>query len=97
MELPADHGKPDDPSLRTGDYFIVGARISRVFDDHFEGYFVVQNLFDKNYEEQVGFPAEGRMLFVGLRYSLLDNRGNYQGSGKYSIPPLPLLLENIRR
>jgi outer membrane receptor protein involved in Fe transport len=57
------------PALRTGDYFLVGARISRVFYDHFEGYFVVQNLFDKNYEEQVGFPGPGRMLFVGLRYS----------------------------
>jgi outer membrane cobalamin receptor len=60
---------PTNPSLRTGDYFIVGARISRVFYDHFEGYFVVQNLFDKYYEEQVGFPAQGRMLFAGLRYS----------------------------
>ncbi|MGD0659564.1 MAG: TonB-dependent receptor [Syntrophorhabdales bacterium] len=57
------------PALSTGDYFLVGARISRVFYDHFEGYFVVQNLFDRNYEEEIGFPGPGRMLFVGLRYS----------------------------
>ena len=67
-QLPYE-ASPSTPALRTGDYFIVGARISRVFYDHFEGYFVAQNLFDKNYEEQVGFPAPGRMLFVGLRYS----------------------------
>ncbi len=36
---------------------------------NFEGYFVVQNLFDKNYEEQVGFPAQGRMFFAGVKYS----------------------------
>ncbi len=60
---------PSTPSLRTGDYFIVGARISRVFYTNFEGYFVVQNLFDKNYEEQVGFPAQGRMFFAGVKYS----------------------------
>ncbi len=62
-------GSPTTEALRTGDYFIVGARISRVFYDHFEGYFVVQNLFDKNYEEQIGYPAPGRNLFLGVKYS----------------------------
>ncbi len=61
--------QPTTAALRTGDYFIVGARISKVFYDRFEGYFVVQNLFDKDYEEQVGFPAPGRNLFLGVRYS----------------------------
>ncbi len=67
-QLPTQ-GSPTNTALRTGDYFIVGARVSKVFYNHFEGYFVAQNLFDKNYEEQVGFPAQGRMLFAGLRYS----------------------------
>jgi outer membrane receptor protein involved in Fe transport len=67
-ELPSA-SQPTTPSVRTGDYFIVGARISKVFYNHFEAYFVVQNLFDKNYEEQVGFPAPGRMLFAGVKYS----------------------------
>ena len=67
-QLPTQ-ANPTTEALRTGDYFIVGARISKVFCDHYEGYFVAQNLFNKNYETQVGFPAPGRMLFVGLRYS----------------------------
>jgi outer membrane cobalamin receptor len=67
-QLPSE-GSPSTPALRTGDYFIVGARISRVFYDHLEAYFFVQNLFDKNYEEQIGFPAPGRMLFGGVKYS----------------------------
>ena len=67
-QLPTQ-ASPTTAALRTGDYFIVGARISRVFYDHLEGYFVVQNLFDKNYEEQIGLPGQGRMLFAGVRYS----------------------------
>jgi len=67
-QLPTQ-GSPTTAALGTGDYFIVGARISRVFYDHFEGYFVVRNLFDKSYEEQIGFPGQGRMLFAGVRYT----------------------------
>jgi outer membrane receptor protein involved in Fe transport len=67
-QLPTE-SSPMTQALGTGDYFIVGARISKVFCNHLEGYFVVHNLFDKNYQQQIGFPAPGRNMFVGVRYS----------------------------
>jgi len=61
--------QPSTPALATGNYFIVGARISKVFYNNVEGYFVVHNLFDKNYQQEIGYPAPGRNMFVGVRYS----------------------------
>jgi outer membrane receptor protein involved in Fe transport len=60
---------PSTAALRTGDYFVVDARISKVLANHVELYFVAHNIFDKNYEEEIGFPAPGRNLFVGVKYS----------------------------
>jgi iron complex outermembrane recepter protein len=53
----------------TGDYFIVDIRISKNIYKNFEAYFVAKNIFDKNYEQQLGFPAPGRNLFIGLKAS----------------------------
>jgi iron complex outermembrane recepter protein len=57
------------PALRTSDYFILDARISKVFLNKLEVYFVARNIFDKDYESEVGFPAPGRNLFAGVKFS----------------------------
>jgi iron complex outermembrane recepter protein len=61
--------RPGDRALKTGDYFIVNAKVSKVFYKGFEAYFVANNIFDKNYEQEVGFPASGMNLFAGIKYS----------------------------
>jgi outer membrane receptor protein involved in Fe transport len=51
----------------TGDYFITDIRISRNIVKNLEAYFVAKNIFDKDYDQQMGFPAPGRNLFIGLK------------------------------
>jgi len=58
---------PTQSSISVGSYFIMGARVSRVFFDHYEAYLVVNNLTDKNYApETYAFPAPGRTIFGGI-------------------------------
>jgi outer membrane cobalamin receptor len=57
------------PALRTSDFFIMDARIAKTFFKNFELYFVAKNIFDKDYESEVGFPAPGRNLYLGMKYS----------------------------
>lgn len=56
-------------ALRTGDFFIMDARIGKTIFKNFELYFVAKNIFDKDYESEVGFPAPGRNLYAGIKYS----------------------------
>jgi outer membrane receptor protein involved in Fe transport len=54
------------PILRTSDYFLVDGKITQPFLKYFEAYVSVKNIFDKDYEPEYGFPAAGRMFWVGL-------------------------------
>jgi iron complex outermembrane recepter protein len=58
--------KPDQKSIKTGDYFIVNARISKNFLKRYEAYLAINNILDSDYESEYGFPAPGRNFFVGL-------------------------------
>lgn len=46
--------------------FILNARVSQKFLKNFEGYIAFNNIFDRNYEEQYGFPGRGRNIFGGV-------------------------------
>ena len=59
-------GSPDDEAVETDDYFIVNVRISRTFNKMYSVYAEVNNLFDENYEEEIGFPSRGRNFRVGV-------------------------------
>ncbi|MCX5832745.1 MAG: TonB-dependent receptor [Deltaproteobacteria bacterium] len=54
--------------LTTSDYFIMGLRISKTLFKNFEAYFGAKNLLDKDYEQEVGFPAPGRNLYAGVKF-----------------------------
>ena len=47
------------------DYFIVNTRLSKNVKEKYEFYAEVDNLFDENYEEEVGFPSRGRNFRIG--------------------------------
>ena len=59
-------GSSDDEAVETDDYFIVNTRISKTFKKMYSVYAEVNNLFDENYEEEIGFPSRGRNFRVGV-------------------------------
>ncbi|TAL26678.1 MAG: TonB-dependent receptor, partial [Nitrospirae bacterium] len=50
-------------------YTVFGAKISQPFLEKWEAYVSVNNLFDKNYEPESGFPAQGRNIWLGVIYN----------------------------
>ncbi len=57
---------PTQEIQSTSGYFILNARVSQKFLKHYEAYLAFNNLFDRNYEEQYGFPGRGRTIFGGI-------------------------------
>ncbi len=57
------------PSTRVtlDDYTLVNVGGSYSFSDSFEAYGRVENLFDEDYEEVLGYNSQGRVAFIGLR------------------------------
>jgi iron complex outermembrane receptor protein len=58
--------KPDQEAIKTGDHFIMNARISKSFLKRYEAYLAINNIFDSDYESEYGFPCPGRNFYVGL-------------------------------
>ncbi len=58
--------KPDNELKRVPGYFVMNARVSKKFLKNFEAYVAINNIFDRNYEPETGFPAEGRTIYGGL-------------------------------
>ncbi len=58
--------RPDDLATRVPGYFVMNARVSKKFLNNFEAYVAINNIFDRNYEPEAGFPAEGRTIYGGL-------------------------------
>jgi iron complex outermembrane recepter protein len=55
--------------IETDPYFVLNCRIAKTLWRNVEAYFAVDNLFDRNYEPELDFPAAGRNMFVGLKAS----------------------------
>lgn len=51
---------------RLPDYLILNARIAQSFFSDYKLYFRVNNITDKYYETEYGFPQPGREYFIGL-------------------------------
>jgi len=60
--------KPANPIIENQRYTIFGAKITQPFLEKWKAYLSVNNLFDKNYEPQSGYPAQGRNVWVGVTY-----------------------------
>jgi iron complex outermembrane recepter protein len=61
---------PTQATTKVKDYYIANARISTNFLKYegfdFEAYLGVNNIFDRNYESEYGFPGPGRCYYVGI-------------------------------
>ncbi len=64
---------PQDPNTEitdSDDYFIVNSRISKKFRDKMSIYAELDNIFDEDYEQEIGFPSRGRNFRVGVKLDL---------------------------
>jgi iron complex outermembrane receptor protein len=57
---------PTDPKIINDDYFTMNLRISQAFLKYFEAYVAINNIFDRDYEAEWGYPAPGRNFYFGL-------------------------------
>lgn len=62
--------RPEQKSIKTGDYFIMNARISKSFLKRYEAYLAINNIFDSDYESEWGFPGLGRNFYFGVAVKL---------------------------
>jgi outer membrane receptor protein involved in Fe transport len=61
--------RPDEEVDTTSDYFTLNARLSKDIGENFSAYIECENLFDKDYESEIGFPGPGRNFVVGVKAS----------------------------
>jgi len=57
---------PGNPLISNGTQMTFDCRISQKFMDHFEAYMAMNNMLDKNYMPEYGYPALGRTVWFGL-------------------------------
>lgn len=57
---------PTQATQRVGGYCIFNARLAQPFLKHYEAYINFNNIFDRNYDQEYGFPAPGRNIFGGI-------------------------------
>jgi iron complex outermembrane receptor protein len=61
---------PDQEAIKTGDKFVMNARIAKTFLKRYEAYVAIDNIFDSDYESELGFPGPGRNFYVGFSVKL---------------------------
>jgi iron complex outermembrane receptor protein len=57
---------PTQQTQKVGGYFTANARLTQPFLKKYEAYIAFNNIFDRDYEEQYGFPGQGRNIFGGI-------------------------------
>jgi outer membrane cobalamin receptor len=57
---------PNDPTIKSDSQMTFDCRISQNFMKYFEAYMAMQNMLDRDYEPEYGFPAMGRTVWFGL-------------------------------
>jgi outer membrane receptor protein involved in Fe transport len=57
---------PNDPTIKNDAFFTMNLRISKSFLKYFEAYLAINNIFDRNYESEFGYPSPGRSFYGGI-------------------------------
>ena len=60
---------PDREMTQAGSHFTMNARLSKKIGQHFAAYIECENLFDEDYESEIGFPGPGRNALIGIKAS----------------------------
>ncbi|MEW5912202.1 MAG: TonB-dependent receptor [Thermodesulfobacteriota bacterium] len=59
--------KPTLTTLETSGYFLANFKLVQPLGNHLEAFGFVQNILDRDYEMESGYPGMGRTFWVGLR------------------------------
>jgi outer membrane receptor for ferrienterochelin and colicin len=59
---------PTNTVIENDRYTLFGIKITQPFLKKWEGYLTVSNIFDKDYEPESGYPAQGRNFWLGVSY-----------------------------
>lgn len=65
-----DFQLPVPEKNRSDDYFTANLVVLQKFQQDWTAYARIENLFDSNYEEFIGFPNPGRYVRVGVQYRI---------------------------
>jgi outer membrane receptor protein involved in Fe transport len=57
---------PTTKEIQTSGFFTMDMRLTQPFLKNFEAYIAFNNIFDREYEPQSGFPAPGRNIYGGI-------------------------------
>lgn len=57
---------PTQAIQRVGGYFTLNTKISQKFLTNYEAYLAINNILDRDYESEYGFPAQGRSFIGGV-------------------------------
>jgi outer membrane receptor protein involved in Fe transport len=60
---------PDVEVTNANSHFTIDGRLSKKIGENFAAYVECENLFDKDYESEIGFPSPGRNFVVGVKAS----------------------------
>ncbi len=52
--------------LKAESYYIMNCRVSKDLIDRLELYAALNNIADKDYEPEAGYPGQGRTFWMGL-------------------------------
>ena len=52
---------------KLGGYFVGNAKVSQVFFKNWEGAIFIENIFDRNYQEEEGYPQPGRNFLFSIK------------------------------
>ena len=63
--------EPDLEVLKNESYNICNARITQPFmNERLNVFLSVENLFDEDYEPEIGYPAPGMRAWLGVKFDL---------------------------
>ena len=61
---------PHPEDFMMTDYFIANMKVSQRVHQYFEVFSELKNIFDKNYEDEEGFPMPGRTFLAGFKINI---------------------------